>query len=370
MADSDSDAEAGMSFMFDAASAVSLKRFSYSTPSGRIVASLNVIDSNPGAVISGHYLWPASEQLCSAVCSSLPSLSSSGESSPSSAAAAAAKPACTCDGDAGRDALCSCVPSSSAKCDFCACGEKTGIHRPYCPSSWSSPPPPAPPSPISSLSSQLCSSRRVLELGAGCALFGLVCCQLPCSSPSSSPSPLSGGDGRLVVVTDYDPGVLSRAKGNRDETMKSVSALPTPSASSLSSLSGAQFHSLSWGVWSDAQSIKSFVGFPSFDLVVGCDVVYDLHVVEPLFKTAALLLDDRPVAESAAKPTAQRGAMAMSQSFVYDDKTEAEIDRCCGVYGFERTVLWMQDKDEKKGLAFGKIQVFNALKRGDGGSSS
>jgi hypothetical protein len=61
---SDSDSDDGlcsMGFMFDAANETVLKQYSFDHD---IRAALNVIDDSPGAVISGHYLWPASEIMC------------------------------------------------------------------------------------------------------------------------------------------------------------------------------------------------------------------------------------------------------------------------------------------------------------------
>ena len=57
---SDSDSECGlgdMGFMFDNEQPTVLETYTF-PPS--ISVSMNVVDDDPGAVISGHYLWPAS----------------------------------------------------------------------------------------------------------------------------------------------------------------------------------------------------------------------------------------------------------------------------------------------------------------------
>ena len=65
MAEEDEDdGLTSMGFMFDNEQETKLKTFSFmlqaSSPPLIVVVSLNVVDDDPGAVISGHYLWPAS----------------------------------------------------------------------------------------------------------------------------------------------------------------------------------------------------------------------------------------------------------------------------------------------------------------------
>ncbi|GMH73347.1 hypothetical protein TL16_g06166 [Triparma laevis f. inornata] len=55
--DSSSNCLGGMDFMFDSQQPTILQTYNF-PPSIKI--SMNVIDDDPGAVISGHYLWPAS----------------------------------------------------------------------------------------------------------------------------------------------------------------------------------------------------------------------------------------------------------------------------------------------------------------------
>ena len=123
-----------MGFMFDQEQETLLQHYSFPPYS----VSVNVVDDDPGAVISGHYLWPASTLLCS----------------------------------------------------FLTCGSLL-------------------PRPPSTLLNLIGSATTALELGAGCAMCGLLVRQM--MRPEAR-----------MVVTDYDPGVLKRAQGNREETIKNA----------------------------------------------------------------------------------------------------------------------------------------------------
>lgn len=119
------------------------------------------------------------------------------------------------------------------------------------------------------------------------------------------------------MFTDYDPGVLTRCEGNRDETLKALG----PSAPA--SLANASFSNLAWG---DSSAASSLASEGKFDLLLGSDVIYDSDIVGPLFETVAGLLHGE-------------GKFVMTQSFVYDAATEARIDECVQAKGLQREVL-------------------------------
>jgi hypothetical protein len=72
------------------------------------------------------------------------------------------------------------------------------------------------------------------------------------------------------------------------------------------------------------------------------DLIYDKDVVEPLLGSVSLLMD-------------KRGTFLLSQSFVYDDATERDIDRLCSTLGLQRTVI-QDDLSSDGGV---KLQEFH-----------
>lgn len=101
-------------------------------------------------------------------------------------------------------------------------------------------------------------SNRVLELGSGCGLPGLLCMKFP--------------GVQQVVFTDYDPGVL-RLIGESIDINK-----PT-ACSSLEILE-----------WGDRAEASKVAGSEKFPLVIGTDLIYCKEVIEPLFTTVSVTL--------------------------------------------------------------------------------
>lgn len=137
-------------------------------------------------------------------------------------------------------------------------------------------------------SHHICSSwlslkaDRVLELGAGCGLTGLVASKL-----DGKPS---------VVFTDYDPGSLDLIRENVGLNWRD---------------SGAHTHHvhfLEWGV-PVPEDTKVQCSYPpgGFALIVGADLLYCKEVVDPLFTTVRELLDP------------ERGLFILTTSFSLDE---------------------------------------------------
>jgi len=252
--DTDSDSDVGLDclgFMFDALQATALKTFYF--PSD-VLVKLNAIDDTPGAVISGHYLWPASEILSRHIIAS---------------------------------------HASGALLTESPC--------------------------------------RVLELGAGCGMCGIVASQLLDSNEGATAS--------SVIFTDYDPGVLKRAEENVLETAEAVEL----HASLELSLQMKSFVNLAWGEADGVRGVVEEAG-GRFDVLLGSDVIYSVDIVKPLFTTIAGLMEDR-------------GVMVMSQSFVYDAATEAAMDQCCEEHGLVREVI-SNRLDAEDVEVKGKVQEF------------
>lgn len=240
-------------FMFEGSHPTTVHTFRQWTPKIQPIC-IRCIDQEPGAVQSGHYVWPAASYLV----------------------------------------------------DFCVANCED----------W----------PIASL----------IELGAGCALTSLALLQLWQRYL------------QCVIVTDHDPGTLARARDNYETTLAAIvnsSLTEDELNSAINDIASIPvcFEPLEWGnANTDIAGllvVHTNELLPQCDLVIGSDVIYSHDVVLPLFQSAASLL----------KPDG--GKFLLSQSFSYDDDTEAAIEDACRELGFKRTIL-----QEEKEL---RIQEFS-----------
>jgi predicted nicotinamide N-methyase len=78
------------------------------------------------------------------------------------------------------------------------------------------------------------------------------------------------------------------------------------------------------------------------DIVLGSDLIYCMEVVRPLFCTATQLMG-------------HTGRFILAQSFLYDDSTEKEIDRVCNLFNLRRRIAVDFASDT---LGSGRIQEF------------
>ena len=213
-------------------------------PKKPIHVAIHVVDDEPGAIQSGHYLWPASPALCDFVISHFQ--------------------------------------------------QQQKYHRP----------------------------KSILELGAGCGLVSLVALQLFASTC------------QCLVVTDHDPGTLQRARDNHETTLEELyerAETEEEQYDCINRLGSIPVHFLNL-VWGKPVSlIEETVNEhdeEAFDLILGSDLIYDTGVVRPLLETAGQLL-------STTRPDAK---FLLSQSFVYDDGTETEIDTVAAQLQLERVI--------------------------------
>jgi predicted nicotinamide N-methyase len=187
--------------------------------------------------------------------------------------------------------------------------------------------------------------KRIVELGAGCALVSLVALQLYQEHVQQ------------LVVTDHDPGTLERARDNHEETLEELYERAETEEeqfqviNQLGSIPVA-FESLEWGQAEGVAQIQTIVADnsnlepPLFDLVLGSDLIYCTDVVQPLLMTASMFMNKGGAAK-----------FLLSQSFVYDQATEEAIDEVCTQLKLERIVH--QDKLSEKGA---RIQEFRFQK--------
>jgi predicted nicotinamide N-methyase len=246
MTEEQDDHYADMGFMFEGSEASTLKHYEFKNDKKTIKVALNVVDEDPGAVQSGHYLWP------------------------------------------GAPALAQYLLQVSLQ------------------------------------------PTAVLELGAGCALASIAALQVFDSI-------------QYLVATDHDPGTLEKAENNHDATLEYLG--DERFAERLLTVP-IRWEPLTWGddkgttaLLSDLQSCT--MPEKKFDLVLGSDLIYDKDVVKPLIVSVSLLME-------------KGGTFLLSQSFVYDDATEREIDSICSKLGLERTIT----QDDLKSEGGVKLQNF------------
>ena len=253
---------------------------------------------------------------------------------------------------------------------------------------------------------------RILELGAGCGLGGVVGLQLAamamidCDEDSSrncvSDCTDDRGNSILVAWTDRDHGTLRRARSNHEETMLNlVRTPPIEEEDSLAIINTSSFcrrrRSLMMIpflkssetifdtlIWGDVDSARKMVrrvsckegeyvdgdnvdisnemfsssnisssSSPSgcFDLILGSDLIYSTGLADALLLTVSTMLLPCPKStETIATPVGkllqqqqqqarEGGTFLLTQSFRYEDDVEDEIDASCERYGLKRTIL-------------------------------
>lgn len=256
--DYDDDHYADIGFMFEGSEASTLKCYEFKNNNNApkcVKVALNIVDEDPGAVQSGHYLWPGAPALAQ---------------------------------------------------HLVDCGAE---HQP----------------------------KAVLELGAGCALASIVALQV------------YDGAIEYLVATDHDPGTLERAEGNHDATLEHLG--DEKFAERLFTVP-IRWELLRWGDEKGVNELLDDLRYSlkgadnenkKFDMVLGSDLIYDRDVVKPLFITVSLLMDK-----------GKSSKFVLSQSFIYDDSTEKDIDELCAELGLARTIV----KDDLKTEGGVKLQEF------------
>eukprot|EP00566_Odontella_aurita_P015958 CAMPEP_0113577062 /NCGR_PEP_ID=MMETSP0015_2-20120614/28667_1 /TAXON_ID=2838 /ORGANISM="Odontella" /LENGTH=280 /DNA_ID=CAMNT_0000480615 /DNA_START=107 /DNA_END=946 /DNA_ORIENTATION=- /assembly_acc=CAM_ASM_000160 len=253
---------------------------------------ITAVDGDPGALQSGHYIWPAAPALARHLvnaCSGMNQL------------AGASKETCGC-----MEKFCHwCGP-----CHLARFLKRLPVDRPL----------------------------RVVELGAGCGLAGLVAMQTLSARHDLS----------CFAFTDHDPGALCLSEENYNSTlqevMKSSTGAPTV-ARNISSIPTA-FKPLKWGDQNGVLGLKRELlrHCPNavFDLVLGSDLIYCHDIVRPLLCTALDLMSTVPALDiddtGKGRRSPESPFFLMSQSFPYEQDTEQEIDSVCNELGLRRNV--------------------------------
>mmetsp|Transcript_24818 Transcript_24818/g.30979 ORF Transcript_24818/g.30979 Transcript_24818/m.30979 type:complete len:305 (+) Transcript_24818:2-916(+) len=240
----------------------------------------SIIDENPGALQSGQYIWPASPALCEYLVEIFSPLQET------TAINAHKRYGTGAENDNIKHKSTVEVPSASAV-EAAEAGRLTGSGFQLSLL-------------IEALEGEEAPGLRVMEVGAGCGMVGLVAAQMP--------------HVREVLFTDRDQGALSLIE----------QAIADPEQVHL--LAPCRTACLEWG----QEIIDSRID-PSqegFHLILGSDVIYAASVVGLLFTTVAKLLNENPEA-----------CFLMSSSFSYGDEIEEEIDKVCTEKKLSRQII-------------------------------
>ena len=303
----DTDGEGEDSFyasigcMFEGSRETTLKHFDFDYVGGVAHVALKVIDEEPGAVQSGHYLWPAASSLSQYLCSlSLP------------------------------------PPPLSNKNDNPETLTKPSPDTTTLPS----------------------NPKSLLELGAGTALVSLTCLQL--YHPSLQCVVVTDRDTETLERARDNHETTMEELYERAQTEDDKMAM----INEITSVA-IEFQPLEWGNIQQGQRLLEETllehvlpdtttddhkedELPHFDVIVGSDLIDCCPVVQPLLTTVWDLLADN-------------GIFWLAQSFSYDEETEQEIDRMCQRLQLERAILvdtLKTNSQEDHGV---RIQYFRKL---------
>ncbi len=138
------------------------------------------------------------------------------------------------------------------------------------------------------------SNKRVLELGAGLGLNGILAWKLMMQQEANHDISESVDGSRKrnqageVVITDGDSDALVHLRDNVERNR------PTSSSSSNhreEKMVLAKVHQLIWGKESSEKFLKTISDNTKYDVLLASDIIYSPVIVEPLWETVQTLLD-------------------------------------------------------------------------------
>jgi Lysine methyltransferase len=333
----DEDCFADVGFMFESNQPVKLQDYTWTLLSRArpLSVSIHAVDDTPGAIQSGHYLWPGAKYLA----------------------------------------------------DYLVQEQQNGCHS-FAQSTTNEQ------ISVETGTNDFPQYAAIIELGAGCALASLVALQLYSSSLQCLL--ISDHDpGVLARASDNYESTLQKIMDNISTKDKTVAEdLADSKATEGSSDVNADndklfnrgtssetldsehflnhvintiasipvlFEQLSWGV--KQKKILTSLYNQMMDhvndddgspvsmswLILGSDLIYSADIVKPLFETVSQIM---VLSKNSAR-------FILSQSFVYDEMTEFAIDNACIEFDLERTVLVSEDEDAAR--ADTKIQTFKRV---------
>lgn len=117
---------------------------------------------------------------------------------------------------------------------------------------------------------------RIIELGAGLGLCGILAHRLRSSINGGSSSP-SHDEGTSVMLTDGDTDVLPHLRENVERNTNSQ-------------FGNIACHQLLWGIDTSNNFLDRQCGGDTFDIILAADIVYAPIIVQPLWETVQTLL--------------------------------------------------------------------------------
>lgn len=173
-------------------------------------------------------------------------------------------------------------------------------------------------------------NKKVLELGAGCGLCGLVC-RMALEAAS-------------VLITDGDHQVMKNIRYNAEELNGLKLANAATFKSSNATISCPQL------IWGKDHAIKFAEQYGKQDVIIATDCLYITQSIYPLFETASELLE-------------KTGVFLFINSYPWVCTTEKVLD-VATEFGFVSSVdeLWYHDDDKEKRK--NPVHVFHRRKKG------
>lgn len=134
------------------------------------------------------------------------------------------------------------------------------------------------------------SNKRVLELGAGLGLNGILAWKLMMEQEANHDISCDGSRNKAgeVCITDGDSDALVHLRDNVERNR------PISSSSSNhheETMVFAKVHQLIWGKESSEKFLETISNNTKYDVLLASDIIYSPVIVEPLWETVQTLLD-------------------------------------------------------------------------------
>lgn len=177
---------------------------------------------------------------------------------------------------------------------------------------------------------ELLKNKRILELGAGLGLCGILAHHLSSFRDSGSCSD-SNDEDSLVMLTDGDTDVLAHL---RDNVKKNANT----------ELGHISCHQLLWGSETSKSFLENHCNRKTFDVLLAADIVYSPVIIQPLWETVKTLLSrdtgifllayTQRVLHVSFEEDVLSAAQEAGFSYVGPKQWESPIDKTEGIYIF------------------------------------
>lgn len=136
------------------------------------------------------------------------------------------------------------------------------------------------------------SNKRVLELGAGLGLNGILAWRLMLLNASAESGNVGTGNGGEVCITDGDIDALVHLRENVERNRPSSTDDDDNGDNNTKATSNkVSCHQLIWGQESSQKFLSHIAHNQKYDVLIASDIVYSAVIVEPLWETVSTLLE-------------------------------------------------------------------------------